>query len=81
MLIDSGFADIRIDVVCLERPIADLEYFAQASIRGNPVAQQLLERGEDPDRVITAVHADLAAEVGKTLRMPLQAIVYSARKP
>jgi ubiquinone/menaquinone biosynthesis C-methylase UbiE len=81
MLIDAGFADIAINVVRLERPIADLSYFAQTTIRGNPVADQLTERGEDPERVIAAMLEDLTAEVGKTLRMPLQAIVYSARKP
>ena len=82
MLLDAGFADIAINVVHLERTIADLGYFAQTTIRGNPVADQLGERGEDPERVIEAVLAEYRAAFGENPgHMPLQAIVYSARKP
>jgi ubiquinone/menaquinone biosynthesis C-methylase UbiE len=81
MLIDAGFADIAIEVVHRESPIADLRYFAESSVRANPLAGQLLDRGEDPERVIAAFYEDLAAEIGETLRMPMQAMIYSARKP
>ena len=82
MLLDAGFADIGIAVVRLERTIEDLKYFAQATYRGNPVAEQLRERGEDPERVIAAVYEEFHAAFGENpARLPMQAIVYSALRP
>ena len=82
-LIDAGFADIRIAVVRLEKPIPEAAAFARGIVYGNPLVDQLRARGGvGIDRVVGALTAALHQEFGADPgRMPLQAIVFEARRP
>ena len=80
-LLDSGFSDIQIAVVSLEKKIPHVESFARGLVYGNPLIDQIRERGGvDPDRVVDAVTDVLHREFGPDDRMPLQAIVFSATR-
>jgi SAM-dependent methyltransferase len=81
-LIDAGFGDLQIAVVRLEKKIPNVESFARGLVYGNPLIDQIRERGGvDPDRVVGGVLEALHREFGADARMPLQAIVFSATKP
>jgi len=81
-LIDAGFTDIDIAVLRLEKEIPDAALFAQGIVYGNPLIDQIRERGGvDPDWVVNAVTQALRAEFGSDPgRMTLQAIIFSAGK-
>jgi SAM-dependent methyltransferase len=81
-LVDAGLGDIQIAVVRLEKKIPDVELFARGLVYGNPLIDQIRERGGvDPDRVVEAIAEVLRREFGPDARMPLQAIVFSATRP
>ena len=81
-LIDAGFSDLQIAVVRLEKKIPNVESFARGLVYGNPLIDQIRERGGvDPDRVVGGILEALHREFGADARMPLQAIVFSATKP
>ena len=81
-LIDTGFMDINIAVLRLEKEIPDTALFARGIVYGNPLIDQIRSRGGvDPDRVVDAVAQTLRAEFGSDPgRMTLQAIIFSAGK-
>lgn len=82
-LIAAGFTDINASVVALEKTIPNAATFARAMVYGNPLLDQIRERGGvDPDKVVEAILRELHREFGADPgRMPLQAILISARKP
>jgi SAM-dependent methyltransferase len=81
-LIAAGFTDINISVMALEKTIPDLEVFAHGVMLGNPLADQIRSRGRDPEQFVKALMEAFRAAFGAgSSRMPLQAIVYSARRP
>ncbi len=82
-LLDAGFLDIKVEVLRLERMIPDAGAFGRALIYGNPLVEQIRQRGGvDPDEVAAAVAEALRREFGKDPgRMPLQAIMFQARLP
>jgi ubiquinone/menaquinone biosynthesis C-methylase UbiE len=82
-LIGAGFTDITMAVIRLVKEIPDTMLFAQGLVYGNPAIDQIRARGGvDPDRIVDAVAKALRQEFGADPgRMPLQAIVFSARKP
>jgi hypothetical protein len=57
--------------------------FAKGLVFGNPVIEQIRDHGTaDPDEVVAAVTTALQEAFGADPGlMPLQAIVFSARKP
>lgn len=82
MLKEAGFAGVEIAVVPIEKEIPSAEQFARGIVYGNPLIDQLRGRGVDPEQVV----AELVGEFHRTFgadpgRMPLQAIVYAARRP
>jgi ubiquinone/menaquinone biosynthesis C-methylase UbiE len=83
MLIDAGFADIEISVLGRQKEIPDVAHFARGVVYGNPLIEQIRSRGGvTPEAVHETIVAELRAAFGdKPGRMPLQAIVFSARKP
>lgn len=81
MLIDAGFTDLSIHVIRLDRTVEDLAHFAKTTYHGNPVADQMRERGADPDAAVAEVLKEFRAAFGDPPIIPLQAIVFSARKP
>ena len=81
-LIEAGFTDIRIAVVQLEKRIPEAAAFARGLVYGNPLIDQIRARGGvDIGRVVDALTAALHQELGADPgRMPLQAIVFEARR-
>jgi len=81
-LIDAGFNDISVAVVRQEKDIPDTARFARALVYGNPLIDQIKQRGGvDPDQVVGALAQALRREFGADPgRMPLQAIVFSATR-
>lgn len=81
-LIDSGFTEVRIEVLSRTKQIPDVAAFARGAIFGNPLAEQIRERGIDPEKVHEALTQEFRREFGaEQTKMPLQAIFFSARKP
>lgn len=82
-LTGAGFTDINAAVVSLQKEIPDTANFARAMVHSNPLIDQIQTRGGvDPERVVEAILQELRREFGADPgRMPLQAIMLSARKP
>ena len=82
-LIAAGFIDIEVAVVSLQKEIPDAALFARGIVYGNPLIDQIRTRGGvEPERVFDAVVQDLRREFGADPgRMPLQAIVFAAKRP
>lgn len=79
-LIAAGFADLKITVVRKEHKLTDAMGRARGMILGNPIVDQIKARGGvDPDTVVEATAKALEREFG-TKPIPLQAIVFEARK-
>jgi hypothetical protein len=78
----AGFTDLRIAVLSLNKIVPDVGTFARALVLGNPLISQIQTRGGvDPERVIEALADALPREFGTDpTRIPLQAIVFEARR-
>ena len=80
-LLAAGFDDLKIAVVKKEHKLTDAAARARGMILGNPVVDQIKARGGvDPDVVVDAARKALEREFA-TKPIPLQAIVFEARKP
>ncbi|MDB5633928.1 MAG: ubiquinone biosynthesis protein UbiE [Tardiphaga sp.] len=79
----AGFTDVDVDVVKLEKQIPDVAVFARAAVYGNPLIDQIRARGGvEPEQIVDAMLQEFRREFGPGPgRMPLQAIVFSAKKP
>jgi SAM-dependent methyltransferase len=78
-LLDAGFLDLRVSVVRLEKDIPNAAAFARGLVYGNPLYDQILARGGEPDRIVDALADALRQEFGADPgRMPLQAIIFDA---
>ena len=77
---DAGFTEIVIRVLPRTQEIKDLDAFCRAQVFGNPLAEQVRARGGDPLSVVVAIRDRLQAEL-QGGPMPMQAIVFSGRKP
>ncbi len=73
----GGFSDITIETVNLEQKI-DYPLFAQGLIYGNPMFEEIQDRGGDPDEVMAAIEAALKAEFGDPAVMPIRALFIRA---
>jgi ubiquinone/menaquinone biosynthesis C-methylase UbiE len=80
--IESGFTELKAAVLMLEKQIPDSAAFARGLIHGSPIIDQLRERGGvEPETIAAALAQAFVQEFGKDPgRMPLQAIVFSAKK-
>jgi SAM-dependent methyltransferase len=80
-LIAAGFGDIGIVVIRQDRELPDIARFARAAVFGNPLIDQIRERGGvDPERIVEALAQEFRREFGDPGRMSIQAIVFSATK-
>jgi SAM-dependent methyltransferase len=81
-LIAAGFIGITASVIALEKAIPDAAAFARGLVYGNPLIDQIRQRGGvDPQRVADALTDGLRREFGADPgKMPLQAIVFEVRK-
>jgi hypothetical protein len=82
-LAEAGFADLRITVLKIEKEIPDVAPFARGLIYGNPVFDQIRARGSvERDRVVEAIAERFRREFGPgPSRIPLQTIMFEAKKP
>ena len=80
---EAGFADFEAAVVRLDKEIPDTAAFARGLVFGNPLIDQIRARGGvAPERIVEALVEDLRREFGADPgHMPLQAIMFSAKKP
>jgi len=80
-LLAAGFDDLKIAVVKKQHKLTDAAARARGMILGNPIVDQIKARGGvDPDAVVEAAKIALEREFA-TKPIPLQAIVFEARKP
>ena len=79
-LIASGFGDIEVSVVQLQRSVSDFSDFARGIVFGNPVIDQIRQRGGvEPTKIQQAVASTMRGEFGnEPSLMPIQAIVFEA---
>ena len=82
-LIEAGFADIEAAVVRLQKEIPEAKQFARGLVYGSPLIDEVKARGGvDVKRIVDAMVEEFHREFGPDPgRMPLQAIMFSARKP
>ena len=79
---EAGFTGIDIEELSREQELTDAALFARGLVYGNPMIDQLRARNIDPRQVFEGVRQRLNDEFGPDPgRMPLQAIVFSARRP
>jgi SAM-dependent methyltransferase len=80
-LMAAGFSSVEISVVRIEKVVADPALFARGMVFGNPLYDQILARGGDPELVLAAILEELEERLGREpMVTPLQEIVFSARK-
>jgi ubiquinone/menaquinone biosynthesis C-methylase UbiE len=80
-LISAGFSDITVDVVRFEKVIGDASPLARGLVYGSPLLDQIKARGGlDPEQVMQALLAEYHREFGNPGKMPMQAMVCSARR-
>ena len=79
----AGFTDIEIAVVKREQAIPDAAQFARGIVYGNPLIDQIKARGNaTPEQVFDGLVQNFRREFGNDPgRMPLQAIIFSAKRP
>jgi SAM-dependent methyltransferase len=82
-LLAAGFDQISAHVIKIDKIVPDAEIFAKGLVLGNPIIEQIRERGTaSPEEVVVAVTQALRRAFGADPgRILLQAIVFSARKP
>ena len=62
--------------------MADAQPFARGIVYGSPLYDQLKARaGGDPEAVVAALVSRFNTAFGSPASMPLQAIIFDARKP
>jgi ubiquinone/menaquinone biosynthesis C-methylase UbiE len=81
-LLVAGFGEIKVSVDRLHRPVADFAAFARGIVFGNPVFDQIRQRGgAAPSEVQQAIATAMRQEFGgEPAVVPLQAIVFESRK-
>jgi ubiquinone/menaquinone biosynthesis C-methylase UbiE len=82
-LIEAGFTDIDVAVVRLEKELPDAAILARGLVYGSPIIDQIRARGGvEPERIVETLAQEFRREFGADPgRMPLQAMVFSAKKP
>lgn len=80
-LIRAGFTNIVASVLKRQQPVADFAAFARGVIFGNPVREQIQQRGGDPNTVQASVISAFRKEFGaEPTSMPLQTILFETGK-
>jgi ubiquinone/menaquinone biosynthesis C-methylase UbiE len=81
-LIAAGFDEVTAHVLKINKDIPKAQRLAEGLVLGNPVIDEIRTSGAcDPASVVAAMTAALHGAFGRDPgRMPLQAIVFSARK-
>jgi ubiquinone/menaquinone biosynthesis C-methylase UbiE len=78
-LVDAGFSEVSIETLEITSEIPSPSEFAMGLVFGNPLFEEIVSRGGEPDKVRSAVSDALERQLGPN--MPLQALVIVAKKP
>ncbi|WP_218916934.1 class I SAM-dependent methyltransferase [Croceicoccus naphthovorans] len=76
---DAGFDEPTIDTLTHRKALDDPALFARGIVYGNPLGEELVERGIDPDVVCNRMAEALRAQLGES--MPVKAMLIAATKP
>jgi len=77
-LSEAGFSEVEMINVHLTSRIRSAEGFARGLIFGNPIYDEVLERGGDPEEICAAVRMAIETHLGA--EMPLEALFVKAFK-
>ena len=77
-LVSAGFARVTVQNLGFTSPIGSAEEFGRGLVFGNPLFDEVLSRGGDPDQVCAAVTSAIAEQLGED--MPIKALVIEAEK-
>ena len=81
-LVATGFDDITVSVWRKQKLIPSVPLFARGLVFGSPLVEQIRSRGVEPELVFDAMVEALVKAFGHdNAEMPLQGLIYSARKP
>jgi SAM-dependent methyltransferase len=81
-LIAAGFADITAHIVRFEKDVGDATGLSRGITFGSPLIDQIRARGGvEPVQFYETLLANYRRDFGNPGKMPLQATVFSARKP
>lgn len=75
---EAGFSEVEAVKVPSISTIRSAEVFSRGLIFGNPIYDEVIERGGDPEEICAAVTKAITTRLGA--EMPLQALVVSAAK-
>ncbi|WP_170571509.1 class I SAM-dependent methyltransferase [Ruegeria atlantica] len=80
-LVAAGWKDIRHETIKLTKPIVNVEKFATALVYGNPLIDEIRERGAvEPDAVVAEILSALHKRFEiSDYKMPLSATVFDCR--
>lgn len=79
----AGWVNVEHQTIALQKTVADLSGFARGIVFGNPLIDEIRQRGGvDPDDVMAAMIDEFRSRFGpEPLTMPLQATVFTGRVP
>jgi len=79
----AGFVDIAHEIVSIDKRVDDWALFGRGLVLGNPLVDEIRQRGTiSAEAVIERFTLALRTRFGiEPARMPLEAVVFSARKP
>jgi len=80
LVLSSGFASVDFDCVPHTSPVNSPLDFSTALIHGNPIGEEIVSMGGNPDAVIREVHNALRESLEHQNGLDLQAIFFSAIK-
>ena len=75
----AGFVDVSVEAVAATAPLRSAADFARGLVFGNPLIQEIEERGGDPAAIHRAMTKAVTQRLGSELA--LKALVATARKP
>ncbi len=82
-LATAGWVDLEHETIALRKTVADLSAFARGIVFGNPLIDEIRQRGGvDPEDVMAAIVDEFRYRFGPApITMPLQATVFTGRVP
>ena len=76
----AGFSNVSHERLSLEKELHSAERFARGLVYGNPLFQEIQERGGDAEEVTSAIAQGLEAAYGRQRKMRLSCIVFDAQR-
>ena len=80
LLEDAGFQNITLDTVPFSIKINSLDDVVNGIIDGTPLTAYIAERNAPTEAIKQKLRGVLDASYGATMELPMQALVYTAKK-